>query len=89
MNPADLPPQELKTLLAVMLVGSFFLLAAGSESDLDLQDLGREVAELLGGRGGGSCAAAGKRVRKRTRAERIEGIVVPPDALSRDSISYP
>jgi Ser-tRNA(Ala) deacylase AlaX len=34
--------------------GSFFAVAAGAESDLDVQEAGRRVAAVLDGRGGGS-----------------------------------
>ena len=57
--------------------GSFFLVAAGSESPLDAGPIGRRIAELLGGRGGGAGAVfqgkAGSLERRAEAAELLRG----------------
>ena len=52
----DRAPAKACLLTASGRKGSFFLVATGSESPLDAGQLGPRVAEMLGGRGGGSGA---------------------------------
>jgi alanyl-tRNA synthetase len=47
-------PDKAVLLTASAVEGGFFVLAAGESVSLDVQAAGRQLAELLGGRGGGS-----------------------------------
>ena len=51
---ATLAPAKLAFLTATNEAGSFFVLTGGEQVTADVQALGRQVAESLGGRGGGS-----------------------------------